>query len=133
MSRYTLTTTGLKATQDRALPGQLGDDRGLNVGGIFSGLYHAPEDSETIFYAIADRGPNGQVRVAKERRRTFPVPDYNPVIYKLSLQDNQIQIAVGNDNDFGFDSFDSTGRAVNNNLPNELLILRLPQALALTR
>lgn len=92
VSRYTLTTTGLKATQDRALPGQVGDDRGLNVGGIFSGLYHAPEDSETVFYAIADRGPNGQVRVAKERRRTFPVPDYNPVIYKLSLQDNQIQI-----------------------------------------
>ena len=60
------------------------------------------------------------------------VPEMPEKIEGLTIV-NPMAIAVGNDNDFGFDSFDSTGRAVNNNLPNELLIVRLPQALALTR
>jgi hypothetical protein len=38
---------------------------------------------------------------------------------------NSTMVAVGNDNDFGFDSFDANGRAINNSLPNELLILQL--------
>ena len=46
---------------------------------------------------------------------------------------NSKAIALGNDNDFGFDRFDAKGRAVNNNLPSELLILRLGQALPLAR
>jgi hypothetical protein len=74
------------------MPGQVPDDRGLNMGGIFSGLYHTQGDPENMFYAIADRGPNGQVTVGKDRRRTFPIPEYNPVIYKLTLQNDQVQI-----------------------------------------
>ena len=89
---YTLPTSGLKADQERAMPGQVPDDRGLNMGGIFSGLYHTQEDPENMFYAIADRGPNGQVTVGKDRRRTFPIPEYNPIIYKLTLQNDQVQI-----------------------------------------
>lgn len=92
MGTYTLPTSGLKADQERAMPGQVPDDRGLNMGGIFSGLYHTQGDPENMFYAIADRGPNGQVTVGKDRRRTFPIPEYNPVIYKLSLQNDQVQI-----------------------------------------
>lgn len=92
VGRYTLETTQLKVAQKRALPGWVGNDRGLNLGGIFSGLDHTQGDPENIFYAIADRGPNGRIRVAKERRRIFPVPEYNPVIYKLSLVGDQIQI-----------------------------------------
>ncbi len=92
MGTYTLPTSGLKADQERAMPGQVPDDRGLNMGGIFSGLYHTQEDPENMFYAIADRGPNGQVTVGKDRRRTFPIPEYNPVIYKLTLQNDQVQI-----------------------------------------
>jgi hypothetical protein len=89
---YTLPTTRLKAAQDRAMPGMVPDDRGVNLGGLFSGLYHAKGDPDSIFYAIADRGPNGKVTVGKQRRRTFPVPEYNPVIYKLSAQGNSLQI-----------------------------------------
>ena len=92
VGRYTLPTTGLKAAQNRAIPGQVPDDRGVNLGGVFSGLSHAQGDSDSLFYAIADRGPNGQVKVGKQRRRTFPVPEYNPVIYKLSAQGNSLQI-----------------------------------------
>ncbi|MBV9389839.1 MAG: esterase-like activity of phytase family protein [Chroococcidiopsidaceae cyanobacterium CP_BM_ER_R8_30] len=92
IGRYTLTTTGLGATQKVAMSNWQGNDRGLNLGGLFSGLYHAQNDPENIFYAIADRGPNSQIKVEKECRRTFPVPEYNPVIYKLALAEDQIQI-----------------------------------------
>ncbi len=88
---YTLPTIGLGAAQEKALPGAV-NDRGLHVGGIFSGLYHAQGDPANVFYAIADRGPNGRITVGKNRRRTFPVPDYNPTIYKLSLAGDRIQI-----------------------------------------
>ncbi len=92
INTYTLSTMGLKTAQNRAIANQVVDDRGVNLGGLFSGLYHAKGDPDTIFYAIADRGPNGQIKVAGENRRTFPVPEYNPVIYKLSTQDNSLQI-----------------------------------------
>lgn len=46
---------------------------------------------------------------------------------------NSKAIALGNDNDFGFDRFDANGRAINNNLPSELLILHLSQALPQAR
>jgi hypothetical protein len=44
---------------------------------------------------------------------------------------NDRSIAVGNDNDFGFSSFDPQGRAINNDLPTTLLTLRLSKALPL--
>lgn len=91
IARYPLATTRLGTMQARALPDWVGDDRGLNVGGIFSGLYHVLGDEEHIFYALSDRGPNGKVRVENEQRRTFPVPEYNPVVYKL-LAGKQLHI-----------------------------------------
>ncbi len=91
IERYTLPTIELGTAQERALPGAV-NDRGLHVGGIFSGLARAQGDPENVFYAIADRGPNGRITVGKNRRRTFPVPNYNPTIYKLSLAGDRIQI-----------------------------------------
>ncbi len=92
IERYTLPTIKLRTAQERALPGAVRDDRGLHLGGIFSGLYHAPGEPENVFYAIADRGPNSRIDVGNERRRTFPVPDYNPTIYKLSVTGDRIEI-----------------------------------------
>lgn len=92
IGRYTLTKTRLGVAQERSGFHLPADDRGLNVGGIFSGLDHALGDPENVFYAIADRGPNGRITVENQQRRTFPVPEYNPVIYKLSLVGDRIQI-----------------------------------------
>ncbi len=91
IERYTLPAIGLGDAQKRALPNAV-NDRGLHLGGIFSGLYHPQGDPENAFYAIADRGPNGRITVGKNRRRTFAVPEYNPTIYKLSLVGDHIQI-----------------------------------------
>lgn len=60
------------------------------------------------------------------------IPDLPKKIEGLTIV-NPKAIALGNDNDFGFTSFDASGRAVNNNLPNQLLILHLSQTLPLTR
>ncbi|MBD2101848.1 esterase-like activity of phytase family protein [Leptolyngbya sp. FACHB-261] len=92
LGRYSLNPVALKAAQERAWPGQVRDDRGLQLGGLFSGLHHMSGDPENTFYAVADRGPNGQVRVGEDRRRTFPVPEYSPVIYKLRTVGDQLQI-----------------------------------------
>lgn len=90
IERYTLPTIELGAAQ-KLVPGAV-NDRGLHLGGIFSGLYHPQGEPENVFYAIADRGPNDRITLGKERRRTFAVPSYNPTIYKLSLTGDRIQI-----------------------------------------
>jgi hypothetical protein len=90
IERYTLPTIEL-GTAQKVAPGGV-NDRGLHLGGIFSGLYHAQGEPENVFYAIADRGPNSRITVGKERRRTFAVPEYNPTIYKLSVAGDRIQI-----------------------------------------
>lgn len=92
VSHYTLNPVQLKASLERVWPGLVSDDRGINLGGLFSGLDRVRTDPDTIFYATGDRGPNGQVKIGKERRRTFPVPEYSPSLYKLSLSGDRIEI-----------------------------------------
>ncbi|MFI7601363.1 esterase-like activity of phytase family protein [Actinoplanes sp. NPDC049681] len=57
------------------------DDRGIKLGGIGSDIF--PADRPGEFWTVTDRGPNGQIKVGKEKRRTFPAPDFNPMIVKV--------------------------------------------------
>lgn len=73
---------------DSALPripltrfGQLPDDHGVALGGIGSDIYPAGAPDE--FWMITDRGPNGQIKVDDMKRRTFPVPDFDPTILRV--------------------------------------------------
>lgn len=52
------------------LPGTVGDDRSVDLGGIGSDLYPAGRKGE--FWTVTDRGPNGQIKVDGKKRRTFP-------------------------------------------------------------
>jgi hypothetical protein len=54
------------------------DDHGVALGGIGSDIY--PADAPDEFWMITDRGPNGQIKVDGTKRRTFPVPDFDPSI-----------------------------------------------------
>ena len=92
MNRSSLPNIAIKDAMNRVWSGLVTDDRNLRLGGIFSGIYHVFGEPDNEFWATADRGPNGQVRVGNETRRTFPIPEYSPVIYKIQTADNNISI-----------------------------------------
>ncbi|MEU4611138.1 MULTISPECIES: esterase-like activity of phytase family protein [Streptomyces] len=72
------------------LPGTVGDDRGVDLGGIGSDIYPAGRKGE--FWTVTDRGPNGQIKVAGEKRRTFAVPGFDPAIVKIRVSGSTVKV-----------------------------------------
>ncbi|MEU7581578.1 esterase-like activity of phytase family protein [Streptomyces sp. NPDC041068] len=72
------------------LPGTVDDDRGVDLGGIGSDLYPAGRKGE--FWTVTDRGPNGQIKVAGKKRRTFPVPGFDPAIVKIRVFGEKVEV-----------------------------------------
>jgi hypothetical protein len=67
-------------------------DRGIKLGGL-SDLWRNPSDPPDEFWTITDRGPNASVEVAKEKRRTFPTPEFTPMILRLRVKKKQVEVA----------------------------------------
>lgn len=84
-STATLPDTDLAALINSGRAGTVADGRGMLLGGIGSDLWHEPTDPENVFWAITDRGPNGQIDVAGSVRRTFPIPDFSPTIMRIEI------------------------------------------------
>lgn len=74
------------ALQNANFPGSVTNDRKIGIGGIFSGLFKDPRDPFLTFWAITDRGPNGEISVGGSNRRTFPVPEFDPAILFVRVQ-----------------------------------------------
>ncbi|WP_406369895.1 esterase-like activity of phytase family protein [Streptomyces sp. NBC_00647] len=72
------------------LPGTVNDDRGVDLGGIGSDLYPAGRKGE--FWTVTDRGPNGQIKVDGKKRRTFPVPGFDPAIVKIRVRGDSVTV-----------------------------------------
>ncbi|WP_306323219.1 MULTISPECIES: esterase-like activity of phytase family protein [unclassified Streptomyces] len=72
------------------LPDSVGNDRGVDLGGIGSDLFPAGRDGE--FWTVTDRGPNGQIKVDGTKRRTFPVPGFDPAIVKIRVAGEKVQV-----------------------------------------
>ncbi|MFC7304613.1 esterase-like activity of phytase family protein [Streptomyces monticola] len=72
------------------LPGTVADDRGVDLGGIGSDLYPAGRKGE--FWTVTDRGPNGQIKVDGGKRRTFPVPGFDPAIVKIRVSGGKVRV-----------------------------------------
>ncbi|GAX52185.1 esterase-like activity of phytase family protein [Streptomyces olivochromogenes] len=72
------------------LPGTVGDDRGVDLGGIGSDIYPAGRRGE--FWTVTDRGPNGQIKVDGKKRRTFPVPGFDPAIVKIRVSGDTVKV-----------------------------------------
>jgi hypothetical protein len=89
---YTLPDLPLATIQNAKLPGTISNDRKILLGSVGSDLWRGPTDSEGEFWMITDRGPNGQVKVNAENRRTFPVPEVNPMILRVKVDGSAIQI-----------------------------------------
>ncbi|RBQ14981.1 esterase-like activity of phytase family protein [Spongiactinospora rosea] len=60
------------------------DDRGVELGGIGSGLFPAARRGD--YWMVTDRGPNGQVKVDGDKRRTFPIPEFAPAIVQVATR-----------------------------------------------
>ncbi|MFJ9811680.1 esterase-like activity of phytase family protein [Streptomyces sp. NPDC101158] len=90
VSTSTLPDLPLAAFSNRLLPGSVADDRGIDLGGIGSDLYPAERPGE--YWTVTDRGPNGQTAVGKEKRRTFPVPGFDPAIVKIRAVGDTVEV-----------------------------------------
>lgn len=82
----TFVDAGLSATQAQILPAYpIANDHGIKLGGIGSDLYHMPGDAADIFWAVTDRGPNGEVEIDGETRPTAFAPEFTPTIMKVKV------------------------------------------------
>ncbi|MFB7410723.1 esterase-like activity of phytase family protein [Streptomyces sp. NPDC056202] len=90
VSTSTLPDIPLAAFSNRLLPGSVDDDRDVDLGGIGSDLYPAERRGE--YWTVTDRGPNGQIAIGKDKRRTFPVPGFDPAIVKVRVTGGRIQV-----------------------------------------
>lgn len=84
---YELADIGLSEFLAQHLGLQNVDDHNIDLGGIGSDLWHSKEnDGPGIYWLITDRGPNG------EDPRTFPVPEFTPLILKVRTANGAIEI-----------------------------------------
>ncbi|MFJ6893757.1 esterase-like activity of phytase family protein [Streptomyces hokutonensis] len=86
----TLGDIPLGAFSNALLPGSVDNDRGVDLGGIGSDLYPAGRKGE--YWTITDRGPNGQIKVSGTKRRTVPVPGFDPAIVKIRVSGDTVKV-----------------------------------------
>ncbi|MFE1883229.1 esterase-like activity of phytase family protein [Streptomyces diastatochromogenes] len=86
----TLGEIPLGAFSNALLPGSVDDDHGVDLGGIGSDIYPAGRKGE--YWTVTDRGPNGQIKVDGKKRRTFPVPGFDPAIVKIRVSGDAIEV-----------------------------------------
>ncbi|MER5215527.1 esterase-like activity of phytase family protein [Streptomyces sp. NPDC002838] len=86
----TLGDIPLGAFSNALLPRTVDDDRGVALGGIGSDIY--PTGRKGEFWTVTDRGPNGQIKVDGMKRRTFPVPGFDPAIVKIRVSGDTVKV-----------------------------------------
>lgn len=89
-STATLGDVPLGTFSNSLLPGTVSDDRNVDLGGIGSDIYPAGRKGE--FWTVTDRGPNGQIKVDGKKRRTFPVPGFDPAIVKVRVSGDTVKV-----------------------------------------
>ncbi|CCK31832.1 tat pathway signal sequence domain-containing protein [Streptomyces davaonensis JCM 4913] len=86
----TLGDIPLATFSNALLPGTVADDRGVDLGGIGSDIY--PTGRKGEYWTVTDRGPNGQIKVDGKKRRTFPVPGFDPAIVKIRVSGDTVRV-----------------------------------------
>jgi len=64
---------------------EIRDDHGVRLGSFGSDIFNDPGDSYNEFWAVTDRGPNGN-----PGKRTFVTPAFAPTIFYARIHDNRI-------------------------------------------
>src|SRR5919108_6345387 len=80
---FTFPDVPIKSFQHGRFPGSVSNDRNVLLGSVGSDLWRGPNDGPGEFWMLTDRGPNGQIKVDGKSRRTFWVPEFDPVILKV--------------------------------------------------
>ncbi len=86
----TLGDIPLGAFSNTLLRGTVADNRGVDLGGIGSDIY--PTGRKGEFWTVTDRGPNGQIKVDGTKRRTFPVPGFDPAIVRIRVSGKTVRV-----------------------------------------
>ena len=89
---YTFPNVPIKDFQNQLLPGSVAYDRKILLGSVGSDLWRGPKDPRDEFWMVTDRGPNGQIKVDGTNRRTFLVPEFNPMILRVKTQGKEVDI-----------------------------------------
>jgi hypothetical protein len=89
---YTFPNIPIKEFHNKLLPGSIANDREVLLGSVGSDLWRGPTDPRDEFWMVTDRGPNGQIKVDGTNRRTFLVPEFNPMILRVKTQGKEIRI-----------------------------------------
>jgi hypothetical protein len=88
----TLPDLSVAALQNSRLPGSITNDRNLMIGGVGSDLWRSPSDPQGEYWMVTDRGPNDELKVEGENRRTFPVPEYTPLIFRVRVDGTTVSV-----------------------------------------
>ena len=92
VSVYVFPSEGLAAASNSALPGSVGNDFGILLGGYGSDLYRAP-GLPGEYWVVTDRGPNNDTVLKDGSAGTgFPVPTFTPLIMKIKVSGSTAQI-----------------------------------------
>ncbi len=93
IATYTMPDLPLGKTLNAVLPGSIANDRKLFIGGL-SDLWRGANDPVNQFWIVADRGPTGRVtvRTTNETLRTHVVPEFDPVILRVQLQGEKVEV-----------------------------------------
>jgi hypothetical protein len=89
---YTFPNIPIKEFHNKVLPGSVADDGKILLGSVGSDLWRGPKDPRDEFWVVTDRGPNGQIKVDGTNRRTFLVPEFNPMILRVKTQGKEVGI-----------------------------------------
>ncbi len=92
IAEYTLSDQAISEVQNALIPGSIQNDRGFFLGGLGSGLWRSFSDPQNEFWMVTDRGPNAKVIVKGKLRRTFPIPEFTPVLVKVRTENSEIRI-----------------------------------------
>jgi hypothetical protein len=91
-SVYQFPQVAIREFQNRKIPGSVANDRKVLLGSVGSDLWHGASDAPGEFWMVTDRGPNGQIRVDGRNRRTFWVPEFNPTIVRVKVENGTVRV-----------------------------------------
>ena len=83
----------LKEISNKAIPGSVADDFGVQLGGMGSDMFRTPGAKAGEYWVVTDRGPNVDTVLPTGGGATgFMVPAFSPLIMSIKVDGNKVTI-----------------------------------------